>query len=173
MNRSSSSEQCVPHALCSAPESGYYVYVNSHPLSASRPACTQSRFLHASTSEKEKGRCILHFIPGSDKKKERLSGYTIRGLRMQMRCKRKIEKKSVVWHSTRSVSQSVRSQSPLAPLVCPQPMPRGPAAESLRLTAGPVGRSRHGGHSLPSLVMLCACATAINAMQYDGDGWRV
>lgn len=70
MNRSSSSEQCVPHALCSAPESGYYVYVNSHPLSASRPACTQSRFLHASTSEKEKGRCILHFIPGSDKKKK-------------------------------------------------------------------------------------------------------
>lgn len=43
-------------------------------------------------------------------------------------------------------------------------MPRGPAAESLRLTAGPAGRSRHGGHSLPSLVMLCACATAINAM---------
>lgn len=116
MNRSSSSEQCVPHALCSAPESGYYVYVNSHPLSASRPACTQSRFLHASTSEKEKGRCILHFIPGSDKKKERLSGYTIRGLRMQMRCKRKIEKKKcgVTQHAVgQSVSQSDHSHRSL------------------------------------------------------------
>jgi hypothetical protein len=110
------------------------------------------------------------------KKKERLSRYTIR-LRMQMRCKRKIEKKKcgVTQHAVgQSVSQSDHShRSLLSYARSPCRGARLPRAWDW-LRGPPVGHVTEVTPFLPwsCFVHVLQPSMPCMAHQYDGDGWR-